>query len=78
MTIYSYIRGIPAQIDLAVTLIICEASKKNTVHEVLDFLTNFLVSMSPKMTQRTENDTVGRYLIACNFDSKFYVKKQIF
>ena len=30
------------------------------------------------MTQKTENDTVGRYRFGWNFDSKFYVRKQIF
>ena len=34
---------------------------KNTVHEVLDFLKKCLGSISPKITQKTENDTVGRY-----------------
>ena len=37
------------------------ASQKNTVHEVLDFLKNFVGSILAKLTQKTENDTVGRY-----------------
>ena len=34
---------------------------KNTVHKVLDFLKNYLRSISPKITQTIENDTVARY-----------------
>ena len=34
--------------------------------------------MSPKITQKTENDTVRRYRFGWNFDSKFYVRKQFF
>ena len=39
----------------------CRASRKKTVHEVLNFLKTFLESMSPKITQKTENGTVGCY-----------------
>ena len=79
---------IAAQIDLAlVTLTIfylffhvicCTVSQKNIVHEVLDKLKNVLGSISPKITQKTENDAVKRYRFGWNFDSKFYVRKQIF
>ena len=34
---------------------------KITVQEVVDFWKNFLVSISLKITQKTENDNVGRY-----------------
>ena len=54
------------------------ASRKNTVYEVFDFLKFFLDLMSPKMTQKTENDTVGRHRFGWNSDSIFYVTKQIF
>ena len=77
---------IPAQIDLAITLTIfdflyticCRAPQKNTVHEVLDFLKNFFELISPKITQKTENVTVGRYWFGWNFFSKLYVRKQFF
>ena len=64
---YIYIWGIPVQIDLAVTLtifdfffhVICRrASQKKTVREVLDFSKKCLCSVSPKITQKIENDTV--------------------
>ena len=54
------------------------AFQKNTVHEVLDFLKNFLASISPKIIQKTEKATVGRHRFWWNFDGKFYVRKQIF
>ena len=58
--------------------IICwRATHKNTVYEVLDLLKKCLASISPKITKKTENDTVGRYRFGWNFDSKFYVRKQI-
>ena len=50
---------------------------KNTVHKVLDFLKNFLESISPKITQKTENNTVGRHGFGWNFGSEFYVRNQI-
>ena len=59
--------------------VICwRASQKNTVHGVLDFLKKFLESILPKITQKTENDTVWRYQFGSNLDSKFCVRKQIF
>ena len=73
------IRSIPAQIHLAVILtifdfflhVICYPYNiKNTVHEVLDFLKKFLGSISPKISQKTENATVGRYRFGWNFDSE--------
>ena len=79
--------GIPAQVDLTGSLnifnfffhvICCRASQKNTAHEVLDSSKKFSGSVSPKITQKTENDIVGRYRFGWNFDSKFYVIKQIF
>ena len=42
------------------------------------FSKKFFRSISPKVTQKTENDTVGRYRFFWNLDSKFYVRKQIF
>ena len=64
-----YIWVIPAQIDLAVTLTILDffcvmcyiAFQKNTVNEILDILKKILLSISPKITQKTENDTFGHY-----------------
>ena len=44
-----YVWGILAQIDLAVTI------------TIFDFLKNFVGSISPKITQKTKNDTFGRY-----------------
>ena len=44
--------------------------------EVLDILRNFFGSISPKLTQKTENNTVGRF--GLNLDSKFYVRKHFF
>ena len=54
------------------------ASQKKSIREVFDFLKKLLGSISPKITQKTENDTVGRYRFRYNLDSKFDVKKQIF
>ena len=34
--------------------------------------------MSPKITKKTENDTVERSRFEWHFDSNFYVKNQIF
>ena len=34
-------------------------------------------SISPKIILKTENDTVGSYRFGLNFDSKFYVRKQV-
>ena len=48
-------------------------SKKNTVPKVLDFLKKVLRSISSKITQKTENDTVGHQQFRSNLDSKFYV-----
>ena len=31
-----------------------------------------------EITEKTENDTVGRYRFRLNLDSTFYVRKQIF
>ena len=83
-----YIRSIPAQIDLAVSLTIIvslshvtcwRASQKYTAHEVVVFSKNCSGSITPKITQRTENDAVARYRFGYNLYSKFYVKKkQIF
>ena len=81
-----YIWDIPAQIDLAGTLPIfdffsrniLQGVPKNTVHEVLDFLKNCLGSISPEITQKTENDTVGRYRFGWNFESRFYLRNKIF
>ena len=42
-------------------VICCRASKQNTVDEVLDFLKNILGPIPPKITQNTENHTVGRH-----------------
>ena len=69
VSVHTYIWGIPAQIDLTVTLTILDflsrnvlkGVPKNTVHEVIDFLKKFLASISTQITQKTENDTVGRY-----------------
>ena len=52
--------------------------KKDIVQEVLELLKIFLWSISPKITQKTENDTVGHYWFEWNFNSKFYVRKPIF
>ena len=62
--------GIPAQC--------CWVSQKTTVHEVWNFEKNFLRSISPKITEKTENDTLGRYRFRWNCDSKFDVRRQIF
>ena len=53
------------------------ASQKNIVHELLDFSKKSFRSISPKITQKTENDTVGRYRFGENLDIKFYARKQI-
>ena len=53
------------------------ASPKNTVYEVLNFLKNFMGSLSPKITQKTKNDTVRRSRFGWNLDSKLYVRKRI-
>ena len=59
--------------------VICwRASQKKTVHKVLGFLKKKFGPISPKITQKTENDTVGRYRFGYNLDSKPYVRKQIF
>ena len=42
-------------------LICCKAPQKNILHEVLDLRKKFLGSISPKITQKAENDTVGRH-----------------
>ena len=84
--LYICISSILAQIDVAVTLTKFDfflhntlwSFLKNTVHEVLDYEENLLGSISPKITQKIENDTVGRYRFRWNFDSEFYVTKQIF
>ena len=34
---------------------------KKTMHEVLNFFTIFMGSISPKVIQKTENETSGRY-----------------
>ena len=34
---------------------------KNTVHEVLDLKKKILGSIPPKITQKTDNETIGRY-----------------
>ena len=34
--------------------------------------------MSPKITQKTDNDTVGRDRFEENLDNEFYARKQIF
>ena len=39
----------------------CRVSKKNTVHEDLDFLKISIGSISPKIIQKTENDSVERH-----------------
>ena len=44
--------------------------------KVLDILRIFFGSISPKLTQKTENNTVGRF--GSNLDSKFYLRKQFF
>ena len=51
---------IPSRYVYMFHVICCRASQKNIVHEVLDFLKKFLASISPKIIQKTENDTVGR------------------
>ena len=59
--------------------VICwRASQKHTVHEVLDFSKKNCGSMSPKITQKTDNDTVGRDRFEENLDNEFYARKQIF
>ena len=42
------------------------------------FFEKFLGSISFKITQKTENDIIGRYRFGWNFDSKLYVRKKIF
>ena len=83
-----FLWGIPTQIDLAVTWNIfifipcthCRASQKGTAHGVLDFMKQFLGSVSPKRTwkNKTDNDTVGRYRFGANLHSESYVRKHIF
>ena len=41
-------------------------------------LKHFLGSVSPKITQTTENDTVWRYRFRYNLDSKFYERNTFF
>ena len=81
-----YIWSIPAQIDLAVILTILDffprymlkGFPKKYRTRNFRFFYLFLMSISPKITQKTENDTVGRYRFRSNLDSKFYVRKQTF
>ena len=68
----------PTIFDFFFHVVCCRASQKNTVHEVLDFFKSCLWSISPKITQNTKNDIIGRHRFGWNLDSKFYVRKQIF
>ena len=55
-----------------------EGRPEKIPHSNFVFLKKNLTPISRKITEKTENDTVGRYWFGWNLDSKFYERKQIF